>query len=311
MKKKVYCLNLYSSCNNKCKMCSVSHLLSGSSGKSLKDVKGEILKVARMGYNVIDFGGSEPTLYPGLIEAIRYSKKLGLRPAIFTNGHRLASFSYIKKLIPLKPIGIKTSFHSHKEGVFDRITGNPGSYQKTLKAIENVHKYLSTSPSRIGGLLVNIVVNRYNYNDLPEIVRFLRDRNVKHIKLTQLLLLGSVYKNPDLLIDLNKVYPFFLKAVTFMKKAGMDYDFDNFPTCFMESEHRRFNPKYGNIRGLKLVRCKQCRYDKRCTGIPKLQIIVRYKRRLLKANGLFPDGSVGSVFNPEEIAFIKNMESVC
>lgn len=252
---KTHTLNLYSPCIQKCRMCHAEKFKSIANPIDLNNVKKELFFAKDSGYKLIDFVGTEPTLFSKLLEAIIYSKNLGLKPAIFTNAQRLADASYVKKLIPLKPIGIKTSFHSHKRSVFEYITGVRGSYSRILKAFNNIHKYLSSAPSRTDGLLVNVVINSYNYKDLPEIVNFLFNHHVRLIKLTQLLMMGNIYNNPDMLIDLGKVRPFFVRAVSLMKKLKMNYDFDSLPICFMESESKHFNTMYEGARGIKLILC--------------------------------------------------------
>lgn len=326
MEDKPYLLRLYLDCNHKCLICMTADFIKNAKPINLADIKKEILEAKKNGYNYIDLGGAEPTLYPKLPHIIQYINELGLFSTMCTNGHLFSSVDFTKKIASLNVRGIKISFHSHKKEIFDFITRVPGSYDSILKAIENIRKYLDIYPNEsysrplninsyvevfhkysLNYLLMNIVINRLNYKDLPDIVDFLYERNIRVIKITQLCLSGKVYEHPELLVGLDKVEPYLRKAVALAKKLKMLYFLGTLPICILESEAEHFIPLVDTATYVKFIFCESCRHNKRCPGVGKASLVAKYGKQLLSAKDLFPDKFFESYFKEKDIAFIKKI----
>lgn len=327
MKERPYSLKLYLPCNHKCMICMASGHIKKAGAINFDALKNEVLKAKNNGFTNIDFGGAEPTLYPELPGLIRYINELGLFSTMCTNGERFSSPDFAKEMAALGLRGMKISFHSHRREVFDSVSGVPGSYDHILKAADNIQNYFDAYPNsrysrsldldtyidmfhkyKLNLLLMNIVINRFNYKDLPEMVDFLYRRKIRLIKVTQVVLSGNVYEHPELLIGLDKVQPYLKKAVALARKLKMLYFLGTLPICLLESEVKHFIPLTDTATYLKLNYCRSCKHDKRCPGLGKSSLIARYGKRLLDAKGIFPTGFFDEYFKPKDVEFIEKLD---
>ncbi|MGE5279675.1 MAG: radical SAM protein [Deltaproteobacteria bacterium] len=298
-------LRLYGKCNFRCKLCMAETFNENEKRPSLARLKEQILQAERDGTQELDIGGGEPTTYGPLLDVLRFAYDRKISCALCTNGFRFSDPAYVEQFAGFKPLGIKISFHSHKKNVFDFTTGIPGSFENIMKAIANIRERLRAYPrSKKSYLLANIVVTRYNYRDLPAIVAFLRAQNVFVVKLSQLVLSGSVYAHPDLLISPGKIQPYLEEAVAYLKRNRLSrYYIDKFPVCMLESEHRHFVPLNDTNNHVKLRTCASCAHDKKCCGLSKLALMARYGRRLRDHRRLFPQG----FFTERDTAFLNKL----
>lgn len=279
-----------------------------SQHQALGNLKKQILQAKKDKVLELDIGGGEPTMYPRLKEVLGFAYQKGLRCAICTNGFKFSNAQYVKKFSQYRPIGIKISFHSHREKVFDFITRVKGSYRAILEAIDNIIKELNVYPaSRDSYLLANIVIHKYNFRELIDIVNFLHAKGVYVVKLSQLVLSGSVYSHPDLLVSPGVLQPYLSKAVDYLKEKKMVYYIDKFPICMLENERKNFVPLNDTATHIKLKPCLECQYNRKCCGISKLSLIAKYGRGLIKYKELFPRGFFESFFTAPDLNLMKKL----
>lgn len=301
-------LRIYSQCNFQCRTCMAADYNMDTNSPPLDSLKKQILQAKEDNIEELDIGGGEPTMYPHLIELLDLAYQNKIRCAICSNGFKFSNIDYVKKFSKFQPIGIKISFHSHREKVFDFITQVKGSYRAILKAIENIGKQLDLYPIfKDSYLLANIVVHRYNFQDLPHIVRFLHTQGVYVVKISQLVLSGNVYFNPDLLISPAELQPYLTKAIKYLKDNRLFYYIDKFPICILESEYEHFIPSNDSVTYVKLRQCLQCQHNQRCCGISKVSLIARYRRTLIEYNKLSPKDFFKNFFTTRDIDLIKRL----
>ena len=51
------------------------------------------------GNTSVDIQGGEPTIYPDILELIRYCKEIGLHPTLITNGWALADIEKLRGFV--------------------------------------------------------------------------------------------------------------------------------------------------------------------------------------------------------------------
>ena len=306
---KAYLLKLDHQCNYACVICGALSNNTKHTFRALKDVKREIACAKRSGYMNIDFAGSEPTLHPKLPEMASYVNELGMHPAILTNGSRFASQEFTKKFRGLRSLAIKINFHSHKQALFDEMSGTPGSYKKAMKAIENINRFLDVYPKHSQNFLsASITVTGRNFKDLDKTVAFLFNHGVRVVQFSPVLIGGNVYNHPELLVETTKVLPYLKKALVAARKRKMHYYLCNFAVCLIEEERGHLVPKPLESRGfLKLSFCKECPYCAVCCGITKGHLISRYGRELLASRSLFPKGFFDTFFSAQDLKFIGSL----
>jgi len=156
-------------CNNHCIFCHDSEIQNGELIKT-DILRQEIRNARQNGYSRLILSGGEPTIHPDIINLIDYARRLGFDwIQIISNGRMFAYPDFTQKAIAAGLNEVTISFHSHIEGVSDRITGIKGSFLQTIRGIENLKK------SNIV-LSIDIVINRLNFRHLRESIEFFYKR---------------------------------------------------------------------------------------------------------------------------------------
>jgi MoaA/NifB/PqqE/SkfB family radical SAM enzyme len=242
----------------------------------LSDLKRKIAQAQTQGVVDILIGGREPTLYPHLIDLMEFIAERGLGCFVGTNGRLFASMQMARRLLRVPTFTIKISFHSHRAEVFDRISGVPGSYALVVKGIKNLVSLFGAGDGR-RHLFAIIVINRFNYQELPKTVRFLRSKGIRFVLLSYLTPSRRVKENPELLVDLDRVKPRILEAISSV--PGMRFAFNKLPICILPSRARSFMPIFDRSKGVKVDRCVDCRFGSRCWGMPRTHFMALSRRK--------------------------------
>jgi len=98
----------------------------------------------------VSFTGGEPTLREDLPELITYGQRKGLRVNLITNGVRCADRDYVAMLAEAGLDSAQVSLEGGSAEVHDAITRNPGSWERTVRAVKNlraagVHTHTNTT----------------------------------------------------------------------------------------------------------------------------------------------------------------------
>ncbi|MFH1661700.1 MAG: radical SAM protein [Candidatus Falkowbacteria bacterium] len=168
-------LALNYSCNNRCVYCyaepmkfnskvnmPLSYAFDVVRTMSLKQVKHCLLI------------GGEPTLYPSLIELIRFIKKNSeIQIALVTNGRKLSLEDYVKKLIRAGLDRVVISIEGSSEPIHNGIAQTK-SYHQTIKGIENcLNNNLPTTTIT--------TINTLNLDDIFDVAKVMQKIGVKDI----------------------------------------------------------------------------------------------------------------------------------
>lgn len=270
-------------CNNHCLFC-FEKKHRNVPDKDFDELKQELRVVWEKGYRRVHFIGGEPTIYPSLLELIRYAKKLGFAEVmITTNGRMLAYKQYVSQLIDSGINQIVVSIHGPNAHVHDKLTGVSGSFKQTLQGIRNLKE------SGTKGVGVNIVITKQNYKHLPEIAKLAKSLGIDRVE----FLFVSVIDDYTLHTPaISKVYPYLIKA---FKYASSSWTVNNLPMgCYTMGDV--FNASYAGdkeetkfietaadhkiqkveqkkvITWTKVAACGKCRKNEFCRGIQKIYI---------------------------------------
>ena len=162
-------IHLTNRCNNKCYYCIAERL---KDGKEMSESSAEnaIKFFKEIGGKAITFsGGGEPTVSPHFSKSIRFAKSCGLDVGVISNGVN------VKGEIADDILDVATwcriSFDSNDSEVYHRIRGT-WHFEEVVKNIGDLLdlKDKKESKTTIG---LQIVVNKYNYRKIREIVNFL------------------------------------------------------------------------------------------------------------------------------------------
>lgn len=89
----------------------------------------------------LSFTGGEPTLIPELPEYIAYAKAKGMRTNLITNGVCLADADLVARLAEAGLDSVQVSIEGPTAETHDRVTCNPGSFDKSISGIRHLHTH--------------------------------------------------------------------------------------------------------------------------------------------------------------------------
>lgn len=181
---KVITLEPTSICNQRCITC---NNWKNISKQGFQDLRQELSShhyvqlvndAKKLGVEHINIAGGEPFLYKDILAVIGTVKSNFLECSLVTNG-TLITDEKAKLLIDLKTDAIRISLDGH-EVMHDTIRGRKGAFQKTIKGIIIIKKYLDKS-NYLPELSFNTTINRLNIYEIPKIILLAYDLSVKKI----------------------------------------------------------------------------------------------------------------------------------
>ena len=213
-------------CNNRCEWCYVGGKLAKNDEASFSDIKRYVFRMVYAGAKNCVFIGGEPTVYPYIVEAVRFATNQGLQVKIMTNGRKLADRDFVKRL---KDAGLKHCSISIEgtKNVHEKITGIRGSFDESIAGIVNCQKE---------GIPINSIstVGNSNKNIIEEIVQFLQKIGLKRSVFNMCSSQPSGYNGKDNgVIELDKY-------ARIVEDIGLKYDFVRFyallPLCLFNQQ---------------------------------------------------------------------------
>lgn len=182
-------------CNINCKHCFFGSFYSDERKElSTDQIKKTIKELSENNIISLQLAGGEPLLRNNTIEIIEFSRSLGIVTTLATNG----LFIDKKMAKNLKKSGVSSiqisldGFLKHHELIRGKNT-----YIRTVEGVKNVI-------SENIPVSVAILINKFNYLKISEIITFLAEIGVDAVRLQFLLLEGRARKNSNFLyIDKN------------------------------------------------------------------------------------------------------------
>ncbi len=161
-------------CNFRCPYCYVpdnAYLADELTPDEIRDV---ILQAKALGARKIIILGGEPTLYPHILDMIRYIRAQGLEVEMFTNGSKITP-AFARELFAQK-VRVVLKMNTFDENLQDMLTGRNGSYKAIHQAFENL--CAAGYPSETAILAVSTIICRQNVDEMTDMWQWLRDRNI-------------------------------------------------------------------------------------------------------------------------------------
>jgi molybdenum cofactor biosynthesis enzyme MoaA len=122
----------------------------------------------------IRFSGGEPTLWPGLINLVKYSKFCNIkRIAISTNG--TANFDFYYKLYKSGVSDFSISLDACCASTADTMSGKKGLYKKIISNIKEL--------SKLTYVTVGVVLTDTNIRELPKIINLASELGVSDVRI--------------------------------------------------------------------------------------------------------------------------------
>ncbi len=256
-------------CNQACRFCFVSTHLPPATDAALEAA---ILNAAKSGKQVTLSGG-EPTLNPRLVDYVKLAKAHSRHPvALQTNAIRLADRTLTDTLVEAGVTWVQVSLHGSTAALSDAMTEAPGTFEKTVVGIDNLHRHEQVYIS------INFVITQRNHTDLVPFVRLCARRwprafvNVSFVGASS----DVVPKEKALVPRYDEVLPHLSGAIAEAKRLGVDIGgFESMcgvPLCLVPTEDRFFvladiPEGYDQGEFVKPPVCDGCDLKKKCWGV--------------------------------------------
>lgn len=162
-------------CNFRCSYCYVDEKIECRNELSRQEIKDVILQAKAMGARKIIILGGEPSIYPHLVEMIRFIGKEGLKIEMFTNGSGIDKD--LAAVLAEEKVRIALKLNSRKEHIQDQLAGKKGAFQIIDKALASLKE--AGYPSQNLFLAISTVICRQNIKELPAMWQWLREENIE------------------------------------------------------------------------------------------------------------------------------------
>jgi MoaA/NifB/PqqE/SkfB family radical SAM enzyme len=267
-------------CNNNCKFCvQANNKCKGN--RSFEEIKKDLIETRKRCEGVV-FTGGEVTIRNDFLDIVSLAKELGFKTIqIQTNARMFSSLDFCKKTIAAGATEFSPALHGYCSAQHDFLTGAPGSFMQTVKAIKNL-KSLNAH------VLTNTVIVKSNYRNCPEIAKLLVKLNVDQFQFAFVHPSGNAFKNFDNTVPtMSLAAPFIHKGLQIGIDADKKVMAEGMPYCLMknyekyvaeaeipETEIRgkefqntnNFTEERRNKGKTKFPQCNECKYDKLCEG---------------------------------------------
>lgn len=216
-------------CNSRCRFCYYQQSLRRSKKElSTEEAKRMLIRIRKEGATEIEFTGGEPTVREDLCELASYAKSLDfVNISIISNGLRLSDSEYVQRLVYAGVNDFHLSIHGHSKELHEQQTRVMGSFEKIVRAIENVQSHTVRCRS-------NTVINGINYQHIGSILEKLIQLNMKFIHLTMFNPIGQAAKaDKDIFVKYSDATKFLKNAISKYKGDLPPLIVKYVPFCFM------------------------------------------------------------------------------
>lgn len=161
-------------CNFRCPYCYVPAESYYENELTPEEIQGVILQAKALGARKIIILGGEPTIYPHLLEMIRFIRNEGLLVEMFTNGTGVNRA--VAEQLRANEVRIVLKMNTFDEDLQDKLAGKPGAHRIIRKALDNLKQ--AGYPAEDAFLAVSTIICRQNLAELPQLWQWLKDQNI-------------------------------------------------------------------------------------------------------------------------------------
>jgi len=216
------------SCNQQCLFCHDKENQSGGHVPA-DDVLADLQRGLQDGCTRAVLSGGEPTLHPDLLRIIREARLMGYQHVqMITNGRMLCYTDFIEALKYAGLDEVTLSLHSHRQDIFETLTGVKGSYHQAMKGLMNALnlKFIVS---------VDVVINRLNYQQLARTLKFFMRLGVMEFDLLHLVPFGEAWTARDqLFFSLDEAKPYLDRAFDLARRYRVVLWTNRLPAMYLE-----------------------------------------------------------------------------
>ena len=255
-------------CNSNCIMCPYTEHYRLNSRLESIDVLRGFVDLAAPNTEYLCITGGEPTLlrndFLRLIEHCK-SNFPAVLLHILTNGRTFAYKDFLSDFRKVRPyrtlLGIP--LHADNSKLHDYISQTEGSFDETLKGLDNLY---------MAGEFIElrIVTSKLNYKNLPNVARMIAKRylHCRHVCLMGLEMMGNAMINREKVwCSYNELWPFIREAAYILLMNGIETDLYNYPLCIVDCDlHSIYRKSITPSKIEYMSECENCRRKNECGG---------------------------------------------
>jgi len=226
---KRYWIRITRRCNNRCLFCLDRDNLDGSI-MSFDDIVRDLKKGLAEGARRAVISGGEPTIHPDFLQVIAKAKEVGYGwIQTVSNGRMFSYEEFLESAVQAGLNEITFSLHAHNSGIFEELTGAPGSFRQSFRGLRNA----LGKPGLV--VSVDIVVTGLNVDHLEDIIKQFLKLGVREFDILNLIPFGNAWKNRDrLFFDVEEKLPLLKRAFDFASNTGVHLWTNRFPPMLLE-----------------------------------------------------------------------------
>ncbi|MBQ4432378.1 MAG: His-Xaa-Ser system radical SAM maturase HxsC [Synergistaceae bacterium] len=255
-------------CNSNCIMCPYTeHFRRNAKSESFVRLK-QVIDSMSPDSEYVCITGGEPTIlrddFLRLVEYCRDHFPFALIH-ILTNGRTFAYRDFLDDFRRVRPyktlLGIP--LHADNSALHDYISQSEGSFDETLRGLDNLY--------RAGEHIeIRIVTSKLNCENLPGLAKMIAERYpcCRRVCLMGLEMMGNAMINRnDVWCSYGELWPFVREATYILLMKGVETELYNYPLCIVDkSLHPIYRRSITPSKIEYLHECENCRKKNECGG---------------------------------------------
>lgn len=222
-------VKVWFACNNYCTFCVQWDKRFKFKPRKLQEIKDILLEEYNKWAKYVVFTWWEPTVHPDLSAAVKYSKDIWFKQIqIQSNGTNFDKIEYVQALIDAWVTEFSPSIHGFTRETHNKQVGTPWAWDKVVKWLINLKKLNQN-------VLINSVITKDNYKEIPELAALLIKIWVNQFQFAFVHILWSAKKNKNTVVPKKSIIiPYVHKALDLAKNAGIPAFTEAIPYCMMQ-----------------------------------------------------------------------------
>lgn len=162
-------------CNFRCVYCYQEYRTAASDELTREEIKDVLAQAKELGARKIIILGGEPSIYPHLVEMLRFLGAQGFEVEMFTNGSGVTP--ELASILAAEHVRVVMKMNSRRPEVQDRLAGKQGAFAIIETALRHLRQ--AGYPAEGLFLAVSTIICRQNIEELPALWQWLREQNIE------------------------------------------------------------------------------------------------------------------------------------
>lgn len=222
-------VKVWFACNNHCTFCVQWDKRYKFKPRSIQKIEKILENEYESWAKSVVFTWWEPTIHPDLVKAVSYAREIWyIQIQIQSNWVTFSNIDYVKKLINAWVTEFSPSIHGFKKQTHDEQVKTPWAWEKVIKWLINLKKLNQM-------IVINSVITKQNYKEIPELAALLIKIWVTQFQFAFVHILWSANKNKEEVVaKKTDIIPYVYKALDLAKQNNIPAFTEAIPYCLMQ-----------------------------------------------------------------------------